>query len=1030
MTPSADSAVPVCSVEAPKDGTEPGLLDPGQADDPASAVRIEEVALQESRPGESIASETLHRLVGENTGHVLVLGPHAVSWESALRPLMPHAQWTHAIVGDSNPAFSSCDVVLLSDLLARECDPAAILTWLHHATPASARLLLSVPNQAHVAAIRQLLAGEISSQAGGAQLRLGPAAAIGSCFKLLLDCGWLPNMNHEPHSPADASAIPGLLNAAKEAGVPAFPARRNLLAQRPLIDCTKYLPPPTATGAGKPFTVIVPVNDSVQFERNIAQSPGLLEVGAQVIIAKNAPNAAAAYESARRNAHHEWIVFCHQDVYFPAGSGHAVSRLLRTMHDARARDAIIGFAGIGLDATGKIAKCGLLVDRRNRLDFGQESNQAVSIEDFAVAMHRDCRLRIDPTMGWSLWATALCIEALRANADPQPRIVRVPLLHNSQSDYQLTSAFEDGARILRERNPDLKLIPTLRGAIRQMPAAKSPAPCDVHRIADGATVLPVKSPTATKRVFDCVLYNGEIEILQIRLHELDAVVDQFVVVESDTTFSGKPKPVQFDPQHPLIAPFAHKLRHVVVRDMPNTENPWDRETWQRNAVLRGLGEAAEEDLILMSDVDEIPRAAAVAYARDDKQHRVFYFELKLYYFFLNYRNLAGPEANKIWNCAAIRSEAQTIGPQSLRVRIAPDALVLTNAGWHFSYLMDDAGIRKKIAAFSHQELNTDAVLKSIDVRSFVTRGADLYNRPGYVWGLTDGAELPQWVKNNRQQLRDLVYANREQNGDGARGAGAANDSRDNLRSPVPSSKVQINLNGRLLDFHFRGDSVGDKGVLQQIFANQDYKVEFWEQGRTLRSFYERTRRSTRPLIVDAGANIGASAVWFLNAFPDSFVFCIEPDRNNFELLERNTRGYREKFNFCGAVAGTDGKVRLIDPGLSDWGFRTVAAETDALTSGGTEVEVITPQGILSHPAVAGTQPLLFKIDIEGGEENLFRGDTSWMRQFPLVIIELHDWMLPFSGNSTNFLRAAAQYDFDIVHRGENIFLFNREILSP
>ena len=73
--------------------------------------------------------------------------------------------------------------------------------------------------------------------------------------------------------------------------------------------------------------------------------------------------------------------------------------------------------------------------------------------------------------------------------------------------------------------------------------------------------------------------------------------------------------------------------------------------------------------------------------------------------------------------------------------------------------------------------------------------------------------------------------------------------------------------------------------------------------------------------------------------------------------------------------------------------------------------------------------MIFKIDIEGGEKSLFSGDTTWMRQFPLIIIELHDWMLPFSGSSKNFLKAVAEHEFDFVHKGENIFLFNREILN-
>jgi predicted O-methyltransferase YrrM len=258
-----------------------------------------------------------------------------------------------------------------------------------------------------------------------------------------------------------------------------------------------------------------------------------------------------------------------------------------------------------------------------------------------------------------------------------------------------------------------------------------------------------------RRVFDCLLYNGELHVLEIRLHELHSVVDRFVIVESDSTFSGNPKQIEFDPTHPAMAPFAHKIDHVIVSDMPKTDNPWEREAWQRNAMLRGVGAAADYDLILMSDVDEIPRAEIVASARDDENHTIFFFRLSFYYFFLNFKNITGPEVSKIWNCAAIRSEALRIGPQSFRNILHPGARVFEDAGWHFSYLTDEAGIKRKVTAFSHQELNTASVLAKIDISALVQRGADLYDRPGYQWELTDGSDLPQWVKDNLQRLAGL-----------------------------------------------------------------------------------------------------------------------------------------------------------------------------------------------------------------------------------------------------------------------------------
>jgi hypothetical protein len=113
---------------------------------------------------------------------------------------------------------------------------------------------------------------------------------------------------------------------------------------------------------------------------------------------------------------------------------------------------------------------------------------------------------------------------------------------------------------------------------------------------------------------------------------------------------------------------------------------------------------------------------------------------------------------------------------------------------------------------------------------------------------------------------------------------------------------------------------------------------------------------------------------------------------------------------------------LVDPGMGDWGYRVAPV-------GEKSVRTISVPSVLNDAACADTIPLLIKIDIEGGEQFLFASNTDWLGLFPLIIIELHDWMLPWSGNSRNFFRRIAEYEFDVVHRGENLFLFNRSILS-
>jgi FkbM family methyltransferase len=245
------------------------------------------------------------------------------------------------------------------------------------------------------------------------------------------------------------------------------------------------------------------------------------------------------------------------------------------------------------------------------------------------------------------------------------------------------------------------------------------------------------------------------------------------------------------------------------------------------------------------------------------------------------------------------------------------------------------------------------------------------------------------------------------------------------------TSIDVSFGQKVRKFHFRDSSEGDKGAMRQIFGNEggnNYNIAEWTQGKALLEYHRRQSGERPSLVVDAGANIGAASVYFLNVLENVFVFAIEPEIGNWRILEINTQDYRNRFNFHGAVSDSDGVLALEDPGYTDLGFRTASVE-DGATAGRIIVNSISPRSILADPRTANTSPLIFKIDIEGGEGRLFAGDTSWMSAFPLIIVELHDWMLPFSGSSTNFMKAVARHDFDVLVKGENIYLFNREILA-
>ena len=122
-------------------------------------------------------------------------------------------------------------------------------------------------------------------------------------------------------------------------------------------------------------------------------------------------------------------------------------------------------------------------------------------------------------------------------------------------------------------------------------------------------------------IYDTFLFFNEFDLLDIRLHELDAVADKFVLVEATRTHSNQTKPLYYAENRERYAAFHDKIIHVVVDDTPDTADAWAIERFQRDAILRGLTRCRPDDLILMSDVDEIPRCRAVQEAAAAMQYK-------------------------------------------------------------------------------------------------------------------------------------------------------------------------------------------------------------------------------------------------------------------------------------------------------------------------------------------------------------------------------------------------------------------------
>lgn len=252
------------------------------------------------------------------------------------------------------------------------------------------------------------------------------------------------------------------------------------------------------------------------------------------------------------------------------------------------------------------------------------------------------------------------------------------------------------------------------------------------------------------RVWDGFTFFNEFDVLEIRLHELDPVVDLFVLVEATRTFSGKPKPLFFAENPARFEPFLPKIVHVVVEDLPQDAPTWGREAFQRDAILRGLGDAAPDDLVLIGDVDEIPRASAIRYLVDNGAEAAVTYQ-NTYYWRLNFQNVRGAPHDPL----TLLVRRRLLGtPQ--QARLARFGLPgIGGAGWHFSYLGDEDAIRRKIDAFSHQEFNKPDFTER--VRERLERGEDLFGREGFEWRVVPVDEsFPSFVMGNRERLSGLI----------------------------------------------------------------------------------------------------------------------------------------------------------------------------------------------------------------------------------------------------------------------------------
>ena len=240
-----------------------------------------------------------------------------------------------------------------------------------------------------------------------------------------------------------------------------------------------------------------------------------------------------------------------------------------------------------------------------------------------------------------------------------------------------------------------------------------------------------------------------------------------------------------------------------------------------------------------------------------------------------------------------------------------------------------------------------------------------------------------------------------------------------------TSAITITNNGKSRPFYFRPQDKGDLGAIRQVLEMQDYNLDHFAQGVLLRDWAQKQKSPL--VIIDAGAHIGTATIWYSMQFPGTRIIAVEPEDSNFDLLRKNLEGAVGVTLVHGAIGSYDGTGFLSDPGHDSWGFRVASVAPGTLLTD-VPVDMHTMRSLLKMEP--DCVPFIAKIDIEGGERDLFSHNAEWLLSFPLIIIELHDWMLVGQASSRNFLQAISVLgSFDIICRGENMFCFNNALLG-
>lgn len=276
-------------------------------------------------------------------------------------------------------------------------------------------------------------------------------------------------------------------------------------------------------------------------------------------------------------------------------------------------------------------------------------------------------------------------------------------------------------------------------------------------------------------VYDSFQFFNELDILYLRMNILDEVVDKFVISESTVTFSGARKPLFYAQNKEMFRKFEHKIIHNVVEDTPMDCDAFTRDHHQKCAVARGMAGARPEDVVIFSDVDEIPNPETLKRLLPTVEDgKIYMLAQRLFYCYLNMEEVSGKLLSMTGEFEGVEkprwlgtkicrySMLNQYTTEELRNKEQKQVGVrVPDGGWHFSYMGGgrnqsvEERVKYKIKSAAHQEYNNRSTLSK--VRRNIKSHQDIFGRDAQMVQVEIDETFPAYLRENIDKYQYLLY---------------------------------------------------------------------------------------------------------------------------------------------------------------------------------------------------------------------------------------------------------------------------------